>query len=459
MFLRIRSLMLFGGFSMLTALFSLDAFAITVTLAEVEFEGEDDFAVVMGRKAASNGELYWIDEDAYVYEHVGTASRNGKFSFRSGHVPDDCEGTLSVVVSEIEVSVITVPLDFCSSGGGEPPPPPPPEPAVELTLVAKQLDAHGGTDVRGVGFRVDREGPIRVVSGGEDADLRSWTLDLNELSVQNLNHTIYDLESSYDGSIVLTGEGGWNGGTDTDTFRISDEFGLLTGTRAPIGYVYCVALSRNAQWAVASGFYGDILVYETSGLELYASKSTRKKRTKALEFSPDGTVLASTSTAGKIQLWSFPPDCSLDSCELESVPVSMSHSGSWVFPIAFAPYSDGDVTQIVSGSDSGKVKLWTIENLAGLNPNVLPVLEVETGSVYALDWSPEGDKIVAAGNGSITVYDAGTLDIIFHIENAHDGRINDVAFSPDGSLIVSGGDDGALKLWEFGTGSDSVGGQ
>ena len=265
MFSRIRSLMLFGGFSMLTALFSLDAFAITVTLAEVEFEGEDDFAVVMGRKAASNGELYWIDEDAYVYEHVGTASRNGKFSFRSGHVPDDCEGTLSVVVSEIEVSVITVPLDFCSSGGGEPPPPPPPEPAVELTLVAKQLDAHGGTDVRGVGFRVDREGPIRVVSGGEDADLRSWTLDLNELSVQNLNHTIYDLESSYDGSIVLTGEGGWNGGTDTDTFRISDEFGLLIGTRAPIGYVYCVALSRNAQWAVASGFYGDILVYDEIG--------------------------------------------------------------------------------------------------------------------------------------------------------------------------------------------------
>jgi len=298
-----------------------------------------------------------------------------------------------------------------------------------------------------------------VVSGGEDADLRSWTLDLNELSVQNLNHTIYDLESSYDGSIVLTGEGGWNGGTDTDTFRISDEFGLLTGTRAPIGYVYCVALSRNAQWAVASGFYGDILVYETSGLELYASKSTRKKRTKALEFSPDGTVLASTSTAGKIQLWSFPPDCSLDSCELESVPVSMSHSGSWVFPIAIAPYSDGDVTQIVSGSDSGKVKLWTIENLAGLNPNVLLVREIESESVYALDWSPEWDKIVAAGNGSITVYDAGTLDIIFHIENAHDGRINDVAFSPDGSLIVSGGDDGALKLWEFGTGSDSVGGQ
>jgi WD40 repeat protein len=67
--------------------------------------------------------------------------------------------------------------------------------------------------------------------------------------------------------------------------------------------------------------------------------------------------------------------------------------------------------------------------------------------VYALDWSPEENTIVAAGNGEITVYDATTMEIILHQPNAHEGRVNDVAFAPGGTLIVSGGDDGALKLW------------
>lgn len=451
MYPRFRSRMLLGGIPILTALFSLDAFALTVTLAEVEFEGEDDFAVVMGRKAASNGEMYWIDEDAGVNEYMGNASRNGKFSFRSGHVPDDCEGTLSVVVSGIEVSETSILLDLCP-GGGEPPPPPPPEPTPELTFVAERPDAHGGTDVRGVGFRVDELGEPWIVSGGEDAKLISWTLDFNNSTTQDLDHTIYDLESSYDGSIVLSGEGGWSGGTDTDTLRILNEFDLLTGAGAPIGYVYCVALSRNAEWAVASGFYGDILVYKVDkvmpGLELYATRPTKKKRTKALAFSPDGTLLASTSTAGRILLWSFPTSCELNSCELESVPVTMSHSGSWVFPVAFAPYSDQVLTEIVSGSDSGQIKVWTIVGLADSRA-IAEVREYDSGAVYALDWSPETNQIVAAGSGVITVYDAATMEIIFQNEGAHDGRVNDVAFSPGGAMIVSGGNDGAVKLWSL----------
>jgi len=56
---------------------------------------------------------------------------------------------------------------------------------------------------------------------------------------------------------------------------------------------------------------------------------------------------------------------------------------------------------------------------------------------------------VAGGNGDITVYDADTLEILFQNVNAHDGRVNDVAFSPDSSQIVSGGADGALKLWDL----------
>jgi WD40 repeat protein len=303
-----------------------------------------------------------------------------------------------------------------------------------------------------VGFATDGKEGTWIASGGEDAHLRYWNLQLEAPPQRDLilNHTIYDLEPSVDGSIVATGEGGWNGHANSDTLRIWYADGSYVWTRAPIGFVYCVAISPDNHWTVASGFYGDIVVYETENLELYATKATKKKRTKALAFSPDGSVLASTSTAGRIQLWSFPQEeCDLQSCELDLLPVSLSHSGSWSFPIAFSPYSTSDVTEIVSGTDGGMIKVWTIENLTSPEPGV-SVLSVDSRAVYCLAWSPDETKIVAGGDGDITVYDAGTLEILFQNVNAHAGRVNDVVFSPDSSQIVSGGADGVLKLWGLG---------
>jgi WD40 repeat protein len=324
-----------------------------------------------------------------------------------------------------------------------------------------QIVAHGGEAVRAVGFVIDEGGRTWVISGGEDATLRSWDLENLEFqSFQLLDHPIYDLEVSADGSFAVTGEGDWNGGPGSDTLRIWDADDILlgtipadqiTGTTAPIGFVYCVAISPDNLWTVASGFYGDFVVYDTSSLDdPVVTKKTKIKRTKALAFSPDGNILASTSTAGRIQLWSFPKDkCDSFSCELERHTVSLSHGGSWVFPIAFAPYSIPGLTEIVSGSDGGMIKLWRFDLSAP--PPDDPDFAVDSGAVYSLAYSPpDGSMIVAGGNGDITVYNADNLDILFHFVNAHDGRVNDVAFSPYGPFIVSGGADGALKLWDLG---------
>jgi WD40 repeat protein len=316
-----------------------------------------------------------------------------------------------------------------------------------LVLDQEQSAAHDGEAVRAVGFAGDGAGGEWIVSGGEDAKLRSWTLQLGETRVDSLDHTIYDLESSRDGSIVVTGEGGWNGGTATDTLRVWSGDGLEAGTGAPIGYVYVVALSADERWTLASGFYGEILVYETIGLQLHATQATGKKRTKAVAFSPDGGVLAATWKGGAIQLRSFPDDCAPQACELDLLPVSMSHSGSWDLSLAFWPHSTSAETRIVSGSDSGDVKVWTIENLADAEPSV-SVVSVDSGAVRSLAWSPDGSMIAAGGDRDITVYDADTLAVLFHETDAHAGRVNDLAFSADSSQIASAGNDGSLKLWQ-----------
>jgi len=383
---RTRTLLLAAGISGAMALLSSVAHAITITRAEVQW-GD---AVVMGRGAAANETINWEGFD------VTTANKRGKFSFVSDVVPLDCEGTLSVTEGTINIE-----LDNCTRDSEEPEP----EPIPELPLYREQKDAHNGDAVRAVGFVDDGAGGTWVTSGGEDAYLLSWSWppdipNLNLEHFEELDHIIYDLETSADGSIVATGEGGWNGGPGSDTLRIWNNSAFLVGTTAPIGFVYCVAISPGNQWTVASGFYGDIVVYRTSSLELYATKKTKKKRTK-----------------------------------------------SWSFPIDF--YPKPDATKIVSGSDGGMIKVWTIENLTAA-PSVVSVLVVDSGAVYSLAWSPDGSMIVAGGNGDITVYDADTLKILYQTVNAHTSRVNDVAFSPDGSMIASGGANGALKLWDLG---------
>jgi WD40 repeat protein len=421
------------------------AVAITISIAEVR----GDAAYVKGSDAGRKQQINWEGVD------VTKANGKGNFSFE-GALPNlcvvgDCDGILIAGGDPIEVS-----LDLPSDPPGEPPS----EPIDELTREHLEEDSHDGDSVRAVGF-VEGVTDVQVVSGGADTHLRYWDLDLQPTVDLVLPNIIYDIDVLTDDvigtSIVATGEGGWNGHAGSETLRIFNASGdELTKTQVPIGFVYSVAFSPWGLMA-ASGFYGDQVMYQTSDLELYDITATRKKRTQALAFSTDGSLVASASTGG-IQLRSVPLDCGPGNCQLE-LKETLSHSGSWSFSIAFLPGSILDRIEMVSGTDSGKTKFWIIEkNLDTDELTVLSVQSFDTGSVHALASSPNGDMIVAGGgNGDITVYDSTDLadpKIIFRNSavDAHSGRVNDVAFSPDSSLdsfrIVSGGADGALKLWK-----------
>ena len=42
------------------------------------------------------------------------------------------------------------------------------------------------------------------------------------------------------------------------------------------------------------------------------------------------------------------------------------------------------------------------------------------------------------------------MELLSEKKNAHSDDINSVAFSPDGTKIVSGSDDWTIKVWDFG---------
>jgi WD40 repeat protein len=97
-----------------------------------------------------------------------------------------------------------------------------------------------------------------------------------------------------------------------------------------------------------------------------------------------------------------------------------AHSG-WISSVAFSP----DGTKIVSGSGDKKIKVW---DSGALEPSKSPLLGQHWRLLACL---------------------AGKLELLSEKTNAHSSEIESVAFSPDGTKIVSGSGDKTIKVWDI----------
>jgi WD40 repeat protein len=71
-----------------------------------------------------------------------------------------------------------------------------------------------------------------------------------------------------------------------------------------------------------------------------------------------------------------------------------------------------------------------------------------TGRVYSVAFSPDGSQIVSGSEDNrLILWDVASGEIIHRFEG-HTSDVNSVAFSPDGSQIVSGSYDKTLILWD-----------
>ncbi|MFM7581740.1 MAG: WD40 repeat domain-containing protein, partial [Caldilinea sp.] len=78
------------------------------------------------------------------------------------------------------------------------------------------------------------------------------------------------------------------------------------------------------------------------------------------------------------------------------------------------------------------------------------------GGVSSVDFSPNGQTIVSGGeDGTVRIWNAADLQpqqLFFN----HIGAVTALNFSPDGQRIVSGGEDGTLRIWEVAGGQQGA---
>ena len=156
------------------------------------------------------------------------------------------------------------------------------------------------------------------------------------------------------------------------------------------------------------------------------------------ELSPDGQLLATCSYDRQINLW--------DVASGKLVRTLTGHNGA-VFELAFSP--DGSL--LASASADETVKIWSVATGERLD-----TLGQPEGEQCAVAISPDATSIVAGGGDRqvrmwrLVSRDKPEINPLKFASTAHDSPIVKLAFSPDGSKLVTASEGRELVLWDCG---------
>ena len=267
-----------------------------------------------------------------------------------------------------------------------------------------------------------------IVSGSDDHTARLWSCSGVELwpggSLPMHSDTISSCSFSPDGHHVVTASPG-------DPLKVwNAESGELLMTFATgTGATVCCYSPDGQQILSASAKKLEVRQAETG--ELLATLVGHSEDIYACAYSADGRFVASGSGDHSLKLW--------------DLQLGVAPSGTMVHRGLGGCTLNPDGRTIVSVSGEA-IKVWNTE--AGELVRSLPG---PGGGIRACACSSDGSRIVVASGNTLEICDAESGAVVRSL-SGDAWAVAACAFSPEGRLMVSGGLDKKVKVWDSETG-------
>ena len=175
--------------------------------------------------------------------------------------------------------------------------------------------------------------------------------------------------------------------------------------------------------------------------------------------------VATFSETGKVHIFDIAPHlASLQSpsifsaTDLNNKPVHTveAHKRAEGFALAWStPLPTASMTRLLSGDIHSKIYMTNMTNSGFETSSAMPFAS-HTSSIEDLQWSPSETTVFASvsADRSLRLWDIRSRDrkSVIAATNAHDADINVLSWntgSKSSFLVVTGGDEGALKVWDL----------
>lgn len=256
------------------------------------------------------------------------------------------------------------------------------------------------------------------------------------------DHPVSSVAFSPDRTRILTGGGGM--AEDLSSYGFADVWNASTGAHIrwlnSQRWATSVAYSSNGTRILtgsggwhADRYFGYVRLWNAFTWELIHSIE-HDGFVLSVALSPDGTTMMTSD--GAVRLWNAKTGAFIHSFEQDDLVQSL----------AFSP--DGD--RVLTGGGlwdpdeavytAGMARLWTASTGA-----LIRTFEHDD-VVKTVAFSPDGTRVLTGcDDGTARLWNASTGALIRAFE--HDDVVNSVAFSPDGTRVLTGSPDGIARLW------------